>query len=296
MSSPSYVNNQELILSCVCYAWGISSGLACVSILWSWFRMDNLPALNDSSWMIIFLTISDLCLGMNSIIEGLHYGSSYPDGLCIFTACLAQFFGLSSFLWSAAISHRSYKQVTEIFLSFSHTHMLTQQGRPDDTLDSHTWSMLRYHLLCWGLPLVSTIIMLATQSAGPTGSHFCWIVTDFEDNESILPLSVAVLLYLIPLVAIEMYQLVMFRFLSRTLKQIPGSGALLRKFTRILAILIGTKTLFLLARSVRMLSPSNSAFSVSVFCIIVAPLQGLADYLVFKDTSSASPRSRAATL
>jgi len=294
--STTYQNTyQESILSSLCLAWGIASTLACVSILWSWFRVSSRPKLNDASSMIVFLAISDLCLGLNTVLEGSTRGSNYVDagdgscrvvGLCVFKACVAEFFGLSSFLWSAAMSHSSYNQVAQIFLTFSSSHLLTQhqQSRAGDALDSNTWTMLRYHMLCWGLPFLSTLFMLATQSAGPSGSHFCWIATDLDDNDSVLPLSAAIVLYLLPLVIVEIYHLVVFRFLAKTLGQIPTSGLLLRKFTRVLAILIGSKTVFLLARTLRIFVPSNTIFAIGVFSVLGAPLQGLSDYLIFKDS------------
>ena len=289
---------QEALLSCLCWAWGLASVLACMSILWSWFRMANRPKLTDASSMIIFLTLSDLCLGLNAVIEGSTAGNpgSYStdsraalgacqvSGLCVFKACVAEFFGLSSFLWSAAMSHSSYKQVTQIFLSFTRSHLLTQQqGKANDALDSNTWTMLQYHMLCWGVPFFSTCVMLATRSAGPSGSHFCWVATDLQDNASFLPLSLATVLYLLPLLVVEAYHLVVFRFLAKTLGQIPASGMLLRKFTRVLAILIGSKTVLLLARALRLFVPANTNFAIGVFSVLGAPLQGLCDYLVFKD-------------
>lgn len=141
---------------------------------------------------------------------------------------------------------------------------------------------LRYHLLCWGLPGLSTLLMLATASAGPSGSHLCWVATDRAENDSTLPLLAAALLFLAPLLAVEVYQLVVFRFLARTLRQIPSAGPLLRRFTRVLALLIGSKTVLLLTRALRLFVPGNTVFAIGVFSVIGAPLQGLADYLIFK--------------
>ena len=270
---------QEDLLSTICWGWGGASCLACLSVLLGWLRMPahTRPKLNDASSMILFLTASDLCLGLNTLLEGSTAAMCSP-GLCIFKACVAQFFGLSSFLWSAAISHSSYKQVAQIFLTFSQVHVRSTGGSAEQ---SSSWTMMQYHALCWGLPFCSTVFMLATLSAGPSGSHFCWIATDREDNASVLPLYLAIVLYLLPLALVEVYHLIVFRFLAKTLGQIPTSGILLKKFTRVLTILITTKTLLLLARTLRLFVPANTVFAIGVFSVIGAPLQGLGDYLIF---------------
>lgn len=282
---------QEGVLSAVCYAWGITSVLACLSILWSWARMSNRPTLTEASSMIICLTLSDMFLGVLAILEGSTYSGNYTtesgscavDAVCIFKALLAQFFGFSSFLWSACMCHSSYRQVSQIFLSFSHAHLVTQQQSSKEALlERGTWTMLQYHALCWGVPGLSTLLMLATSSAGPSGSHFCWVATDRAENDSVLPLSAAIILFLLPLLIVELYHLAVFRFLARTISQIPSAGPLLRRFTRVLALLVGCKTALLLARALRLFVPSNSSFAIGIISVIGAPLQGLGDYLVFK--------------
>lgn len=281
---------QEDLLSTICWAWGGASCLACLSVLLGWLRMPShtRPTLNDASSMILFLTASDLCLGLDTLLEGSTSAVCSP-GLCIFKACVAQFFGLSSFLWSAAISHSSYKQVAQIFLTFSQVHVRSTGGSAEQ---SSSWTMMQYHALCWGLPFFSTVFMLATLSAGPSGSHFCWIATDREDNASVLPLYLAIVLYLLPLALVEVYHLVVFRFLAKTLGQIPTSGILLKKFTRVLTILITTKTLLLLARTLRLFVPANTVFAIGVFSVIGAPLQGLGDYLIFNRAAAGAPQTQ----
>ena len=113
---------EETILSCICRAWGLTSVMACLSIFLSWARMTNRPRLTDASSMIICLTLCDLALGINSIVEGSTSSANYSsgagscavDGVCIFKALVAQFFGLASFLWSACMCHSSYQQVTQV--------------------------------------------------------------------------------------------------------------------------------------------------------------------------------------
>lgn len=118
----SFTPLQETVLSCVCWAWGATSVLACLSILVSWLRTVNRPKITDASSMIICLTLCDMALGINTIVEGSTYSTNYSsggsgctvDGLCIFKALVAQFFGMASFLWSACMCHSSYHQVTQV--------------------------------------------------------------------------------------------------------------------------------------------------------------------------------------
>jgi len=130
--------------------------------------------------------------------------------------------------------------------------------------------------------------MLGTSSAGPSGSHLCWVATDRAYNDSILPLWIAILLYLLPLFLIECYNIYVFRFLAKTLRQIPSADSLLNRLTRYLAIVIGTKFLFLLTRATRLAVPSNTIFAIGVFTITGAPMQGIGDYLIFRDGERSS--------
>jgi len=333
MSSPclgTYSPFQENILSYLQWSLGSTSVLSCLSIFFGFLRMPNRPSFRDPSSMILWLTLSDLCLGVVTIAEGSSSpacSSTEAYNWCIFKACLSEFFGLSTFLWSGAMSHSSYVQVSQIFNTwgtFSSTRTTSISSREwgsgtggaglgdDDSGEEARCcqaifsncsirsisknQMLLYHIVCWGLPLTSTLFMLGTSSAGPSGSHLCWVATDKEYNDSILPLWIAILLYLLPLFLIECYNIYVFRFLAKTLRQIPSANSLLNRLTRYLAIVIGTKFLLLLTRATRLAVPSNIIFAIGVFSITGAPMQGIGDYLIFRDgernsTSSAYSRS-----
>jgi len=240
------------------------------------------------------LALSDLFLGMNSIIEGFYPAYQACDSasnmsMCVFKACVSQFFGLSSFLWAAAMAHSSYSQISRLFTAIQ----LTSQG----SQQSQHHSMLFYHLLCWGCPLLSLAVVLATSSAGPSSSHMCWITVDHSgDNASELPVGAAVLLFVLPLLAVEVYLASTFRWLANVIKLMPAEStqALLGRVYKLLAVIVGLKLLFLCTRALRLLYPQNTGVFLGFLVVVGAPLQGFGDYYIFR-SSRASVSSGSGT-
>ena len=238
----------------------------------------------DSSSMIVMLALSDMCLGINSVIEGFYpaYQACDSDSnmsMCVFKACVSQFFGLSSFLWAAAMAHSSVSQISRLFTAIQ----LTSQG----SQQSQHHSMLFYHILCWGGPLLSLAVALGTSSAGPSSSHMCWITVDHSgDNDSELSAGAAVLLFVLPLVAVELYLFSTFRWLAKIIKLMPAEStqALLGRVYKLLAVIVGLKLLFLCTRTLRLLYPQNQSFLLGLLVIVGAPLQGLGDYFIFRSS------------
>uniref|UniRef100_A0A7S3G605 G-protein coupled receptors family 2 profile 2 domain-containing protein n=1 Tax=Palpitomonas bilix TaxID=652834 RepID=A0A7S3G605_9EUKA len=76
------------------------------------------------------------------------------SGWCLIEANINHFFTLSSVLWVLCIA-------TQVFLV-----VVREQKRP---------SLLPYHFVCWGVPLVGCIVLMSTQRFGPDFVT-CWIV------------------------------------------------------------------------------------------------------------------------
>ena len=151
--------------------------------------------------------------------------------------------------------------------------------------------MFRYHILCWGLSLIPIISSTLLSASGPY-SNTCWIITSNATNSSNLSLYSALLIYILPLLLCEAYNIHVFRFLANTLKRIPNGNALLNRFTRYLSIVIGTKALYLLTRIAMLFAPLSSAGSsssiwsliLSILVVISGPIQGCGDFIIFRDS------------
>jgi len=253
---------------------------------------------NDQSSMIVFLAFSDFFLAISSVIEGTSYLHNNNENkalemcqnrhLCTITSSFSVFFGFSSFLWTAAMSHSSYTSVagTGIRITSRTSFALLQ------------CSMFRYHVLCWGLSLLPIILLILSSSSGPY-SNTCWITTSEASspynssvNASTLPLYSVLLIYILPLLLCEAYNIHVFRFLASTLKRIPNGNALLNRFTRYLSIVIGTKALYLITRIAMLFAPLSSVSSssstgsliLSILIIIGGPIQGCGDFIIFRDS------------
>ena len=271
-----------------------SSSLSSYSLDQSLFQ-----GFNDQSSMIVFLAFSDFFLAISSIIEGVSYFHSYSNEstvfqmcdnkhLCNITSSFSIFFGFSSFLWTAAMSHSSYTSVagTGIRITTRTSFALLQ------------CSMFRYHVLCWGLSLIPIISSILSSASGPY-SNSCWIITSnasnpYNDTSNLSKLSLfsALLIYILPLLFCEAYNIHVFRFLANTLKRIPNGNALLNRFTRYLSIVIGTKAFYLFTRVAILFAPLSSVGSssstwsliLSTLVIISGPIQGCGDFIIFRDS------------
>jgi hypothetical protein len=244
-----YDKIDEIVLDYISVLLGIISSLACIYIfiykIYIKFKDRNNLLSNDqqsndkSSSMILFLTISDFLLALLMITEGMipliNKQSHLPEDDCVINSSLLTFFCTSSFLWTAAMSHSSYTSVSQLFNNWAN---------PTDNLNSSVAArrkrnsihvnvknqqigiMLKYHLLCWGVPLVLMLIQLFTSISPDEESYSCNIVM------TNLPSWFALCIYIIPLFITEMYNISVFRFLAKTLRQIPLGNDLLNKFTR----------------------------------------------------------------
>jgi hypothetical protein len=95
---------ESLNLEYILLALGLISSISCLAILFGFIRMGHTPHLFDPTIIILLLAICDLMLAITSILDGLSVQCS-SNQLCWIKAIMNQFFGISSFLWTAAMSH-----------------------------------------------------------------------------------------------------------------------------------------------------------------------------------------------
>lgn len=257
---------ERIILKSLLCLFGFISICAIFYVGYSFMTMKNRPKLLDTQSMIIYLSFSDFFLSFDFFLEGLwsilFHNKICHHNLCWFMASLSQFFSLSSFLWTACMSHTSYTTVRNIFSMALHS-------------QSNQNPMIRYHLICWGLPALSVLFTAAVSSPKECGqvSDKSWV---------------NVLLYLLPLIVLEAYNIHVFRFLARTLRQMPlaEGDAVFSRFKRYLYIVVWTRAMFLLNRG-QMLFPEMSGGEVASLVLVLisslgAPLQGLGDAAIFR--------------
>jgi hypothetical protein len=90
-----------------------------------------------------------------------------------------------------------------------------------------------------------------------------------------------IVVYFVPLLLVELFNLYVFRFLAKTLGNLPRSNELLIRFTRYLVVVIAIKAVFLVTRLKSIVAPGNREFVLLAFVVAGPPLQGLGDYLIY---------------
>lgn len=160
--------------------------------------------------------------------------SGYNDGFCQLQAIVSQFFSLSSFLWTAAISHASYATVKNMFTN-SGSGAIDRNGI-QSTEALQQVIMMKYHFICWGLPFLSVVAMVMFGKVGEVeglGNSSCWLVIpQYSETESTLSFWIVALALLFPLVIVEMYNTFVLRSFANMLNSIPFSRPLLSRFRR----------------------------------------------------------------
>ncbi len=224
------LQNALLVLGC-------TSILGCMAVFWGFARTARKPDPLDPSSIMLFLSVSDVMLAVVSVLDGSNAGCS-SNALCIFKAVVSHYFGFASFLWTAALSHSSYVAVSQLFLP--------------QTAD-HGKLMKRYHGMCWGVPAGTTVLMLLTSTLAPTGYACALQVTGTTAtaaaaattslgsagatlNATEFQIAVAVLVYFLPLLLVEFFNLYVFRFLANTLRNLPRSNEMMLRFTRYVCV------------------------------------------------------------
>lgn len=100
--------------------------------------------------LILMLGLSDVFYGLGSVVGSVHDGP-----LCYYQAVSRVLFGLTSLYWSTSLA------VT------LHLVVLREKSHLE-------WRMWPYHLVCWSLPIILTLVPIFTDELGDIGPY-CWI-------------------------------------------------------------------------------------------------------------------------
>ena len=170
--------------------------------------------------------------------------------------------------------------------------------------------------------------MIASSSLGKAG-YSCFIVSPPISSSFFW---LGMFFYILPLFIIEIYNIYVFQFLAKMLRQIPSSEHLLQRFTRycavhvilpglrvqlsfslfyvqcpmyrwyinrFLTVVITTKALLLLNRMqgyvTVSVAGSRVGFFLSLFMAAGAPLQGLGDFIIYRVGRATVTRARSST-
>lgn len=267
---------ERLILKSLLCCFGFISIIAILYVCVNFVIMKNRPKLLETQAMILYLSFSDFFLSLDFVLEGLwsilFHNKICHHNLCWVMALLSQYFSLASFLWTACMSHTSYTTVRNIFSISLHNHQ------------AHQNPMIRYNLICWGIPAVSVLITAAVSSPQECGqvSEKLWANAMF---------------YLLPLIALEAYNIYVYRFLAKTLRLMPMAegDAVFNRFKRYMFIVVWTRAMFLLNRG-QVLFPGFSGNETATLALVLvsslgAPLQGLGDAAIFRGDFHSSSRT-----
>eukprot|EP00462_Mataza_sp_D1_P018222 CAMPEP_0175143112 /NCGR_PEP_ID=MMETSP0087-20121206/13232_1 /TAXON_ID=136419 /ORGANISM="Unknown Unknown, Strain D1" /LENGTH=293 /DNA_ID=CAMNT_0016427107 /DNA_START=14 /DNA_END=895 /DNA_ORIENTATION=+ len=113
--------------------------------------------------LVLMVSISDIFYSIGNFFGDAGGGDTHlgaSDGFCQFQAIVISFFGLSSIFWAISIAftlHKAFLQEAESFAP--------------NRIHEHS---TKYHVICWVVPLVLTLLPLFTDSYGDTGG-WCWI-------------------------------------------------------------------------------------------------------------------------
>lgn len=137
---------------------GVLSAVALVAVL---LLTHVLRLREKGTYQLIFwLCVADLL----SCFKRMMWDQRENAVGCFFQAILGQYPYIASFLWTCCICHTYYVAVIE------------------GQMDWDKRYLCKYHLICWGVPLVLGVLPLTTGSYGPTEVGWCWIVNDDSNH------------------------------------------------------------------------------------------------------------------
>ena len=141
----------------------IGTVVSCVSSFFVLISFSLFPRLWNRLFMqiVLYISLSDFIAN-----ACLFSGGPSNDYLCFFQGFFQQFFYPASWLWTTLLMYLLY--------------CLVRYGKI--VLKRHYM-----HLICWGLPLLFTLLPLTTEtySNGPEHVGLCWIETRSSNNSSI---------------------------------------------------------------------------------------------------------------
>lgn len=161
----SFTDEEARVLENINVSVSVFSFIGSTFIVWAFWKLRDVRSFVFQ--LVRWVAFSDVGYSIGNFLgdaggnSETHVGAS--PGLCTFQAVLISYFGLASMLWSAAIAftlHKAFLNEDEGFRSPS---------------VNEKWKY--YHLVCFGWPLVVTLLPFTTDGYGDTGG-WCWIKTD----------------------------------------------------------------------------------------------------------------------
>jgi hypothetical protein len=146
---------------------GFLALLGCIFIVFCFRRFKDIRSF---AFRLVYITsLCDIGFALGNILGDAGGNPSYlgaSKGLCFTQSVLISYFGLASVCWSTAIAFT-------LHMAFLVNHPSFQP----DKIDALT---KYYNAVCFGFPLIVTILPMTTSSYGDTGG-WCWIT----DNDAI---------------------------------------------------------------------------------------------------------------
>lgn len=174
-------------------------------IIFCYFKFQGLRTF--AFQLVLFVSISDAIaaigyfLGDSGGNADTHLGAS--DFLCQFQSILISYGSTASMLWSCSIAYTLYKAVLS--------------NPPDPRFAPVTIGGLRkyYIWVCFGIPVITTVIPLFTDSYGDTGG-WCWILPEPTINFAWRIVCFYLLLWAVVIYNSVVYYKVYKHFVSRS--------------------------------------------------------------------------------
>jgi len=199
--------------------------------------------------LIFFLSISDFMTSLSWFPWDFDYD------FCLFQASILQFFMVASYFWSLAIA-------ISLFQAF----FLEKQEEPRKTI-------MIYHVLNWGYPLVTVILCLAFKKFGVVG-NWCWI----SDPQDYFRLFVYV-----PMTLILVFICLNYIFIRLKMQGLQSNfkRVLLRKLSLYLLAFISSQLPAVVNGIQSFVNPNNPIFLLYLLQACLQPAQGLFNCFVY---------------
>jgi len=164
----SRVSNAEVVI-------GSLSMVSCTLVLTTYVVFKDIRKLTYME-LIMYVTLNDLIAS-----AGFAVGSNDNFTFqCIFQAFVTNFNYLSSLFWSTAIAYKVITVSTHkgsIIIKFNQQVWLSIHQLPQSNYSRYT------HAVCWGIPLVVTLLPLSTNMYGKSDDDNAWcFITNRSDS------------------------------------------------------------------------------------------------------------------
>jgi len=183
-----------------------------ILVLLNYYFMKERPRLNDPSSMIVFLTLSDLAIAIvGCFLSRTGSGFIY----CDIRVTILLYFSYASILWTAAMSHSCFTMVQNLLRSKRVKNLF-----------------YRYQIICWGVPLISSIINYYVFEFGHVGGvdrRVCWLIAPNSWAEL-----AAIFGVMTPLGVALLYNISILKYFAKTWRNFPASRDLLQRLQRYL--------------------------------------------------------------